>query len=188
MTRCCGIAAVLALLSCPLLAEYEMISVGFSSFGVEKESAERGFEKDWKKSFEASVQRPLWGRLGCIWLGADYGRYEGSAGDTTLTSSRARLRLGATVDVLQWVIGSGAAGGRYHLSKSEGAEKLTKNPFTFGWYLNVHRKVWKDAAVFYELGFDSRKDVSLGTSDYELESWQHQVGISWQMPWEWPLL
>ena len=81
MTRCCGIAAVLALLSCPLQAEYEMISVGFSSFGVEKESAEREFEKDWKKSFEASVQRPLWGRLGCIWLGADYGRYEGSAGD-----------------------------------------------------------------------------------------------------------
>ena len=188
MTRRCGIAAVLVLLSCPVDAEYEMFSAGYSFFGVEVESGSRNLKKDWKNSFEASVQRPLWGPLGCVWLGAEYGRYEGAAGDTTLTTSRRRLRLGATVDVLQWVLGFGAAGGRYYLSQSIAADKWKKDPWTWGGYLNVHRKVWGDCALFYELGFDSREEVSLGPVRYELASWRSQFGISWQMPWDWPLL
>jgi len=182
------VAAVLvAHLSGPASAEYEVFSLGFSSFNVEGNA----LAKDEDAGFELALDRPLCGPLGCLWVGVGYGHYSGKGTGIELSANRYRARLGLNLDAFQLTGGLGVAGGRYRLSQS-GSTVVAGDGgagdvggWTAGLFGNLHLKLRGDLGLFTEGALDLREHASIGRIRYDLSVWHWRLGLSWQVPWAW---
>lgn len=182
------VAAVLvAHLSGPAGAEYEILSLGFSSFNVE----ENALTTDEDAGFELALDRPLWGRLACLWVGAAYGHVEAGGTGNKLSINRYRARLGLNLDAFQLTGGLGVTGGRYRLSQSGSAVVAgvggagDVGAWTAGLFGNLHLKLRGDLGLFTEGALELREHARIGPNRYELSQWHWRLGLSWQVSWAW---